>query len=352
VSVSKAAPPKAARRPGAKSSGTKSSGAKAGNCRIRLFDADRTDQHLSFEDAIAHKQTEHQLLWIDVTSPMDSKAAAALVERLDLEPATQRALVEGLAVSTIALHGTYFTLALATIAGEHNHEEARWLTIVAGRNVIVTVHAEPIGFLDKLDDRIEADTLVGLIDSGSFVAALLDEVVTGYFAAVDAVEDSIDSLDSKSLRPDVRDDLLLELIALRQRIARLRRIVSAHRELFAALGRPDFAAIAEGDVAEPYRTVAERYERAVEAVKSGRELLLGSFDVYMTRTAQRTNEIVKTLTVFSIVLLPAGVIASFMGMNLKAPYSIDDPLTFWLVLLLVVGVAVATLVILRVRRWL
>jgi magnesium transporter len=260
--------------------------------------------------------------------------------------------VEGLAVPTIALHGSYFTLSVATITSEHDREEAHWLTIIAGRNVIVTVHAEPIEFLEEMDDRIESDTLVGLIDSGSFVAALLDEVVTGYFAAVDAVEDSIDSLDSKSLRRDVRDDLLLELIALRQRIARLRRIVSAHRELFAALGRPDFAAIAEGDVAEPYRTVAERYERAVEAVKSGRELLLGSFDVYMTRTAQRTNEIVKTLTIASILLLPAGVIAGVMGMNLKAPYSIDDPLTFWLVLLLVVGVAVATLVILRVRRWL
>jgi len=187
--------------------------------------------------------------------------------------------------------------------------------------VIVTVHAEPIDFLDKLDDRIEADTLVGLIDSGSFLAALLDEVVTGYFAAVDAIEDSIDSLDSKSLRRDVRDDLLLELIALRQRIARLRRIVSSHRELFAALGRPDFAAIAGGDVAEPYRTVAERYERAVEAVKNGRELLLGSFDVYMTRTTQRTNEIVKTLTIVSIVLLPAGVIAGVMGMNLSAVFN-------------------------------
>ena len=187
--------------------------------------------------------------------------------------------------------------------------------------MIVTVHAEPIEFLDKLDGRIEADTLVGLIDSGSFVAAILDEVVTGYFAAVDAIEDSIDSLDSKSLRRDVRDDLLLDLIALRQRIARLRRVVWSHRELFAALGRPDFAAIAGGDVAEPYRTVAERYERAVEAVKNGRELLLGSFDVYMTRTTQRTNEIVKTLTIVSIVLLPAGVIAALMGMNPKPPYS-------------------------------
>ncbi len=56
-------------------------------------------------------------------------------------------------------------------------------------------------------------------------------------------------------------------------------------------------------------------------MKNGRELLLGSFDVYMTRTTQRTNEIVKTLTIVSIVLLPAGVIAGVMGMNLSAVFN-------------------------------
>jgi len=35
----------------------------------------------------------------------------------------------------------------------------------------------------------------------------------------------------------------------------------------------------------------------------------------MTRTSQRTNDIMKTLTIVSVTLLPAGVIAGFMGMN-------------------------------------
>jgi len=89
--------------------GSRRSGIETGASRTRLFDADRTDHHLSYDAALAKKLTERQLLWIDVTSPMDPKPAAALVERLDLKPATQGALVEGLAVSTIALHGTYFT---------------------------------------------------------------------------------------------------------------------------------------------------------------------------------------------------------------------------------------------------
>jgi Mg2+ and Co2+ transporter CorA len=62
--------------------------------------------------------------------------------------------------------------------------------------------------------------------------------------------------------------------------------------------------------------------------------------------------VVKILTVVSVLLLPTGVIAGFMGMNIQAPYSNEDPLIFWIVVLLTVGLAVGTLVALRVGRWL
>lgn len=52
----------------------------------------------------------------------------------------------------------------------------------------------------------------------------------------------------------------------------------------------------------------------------------------MSRTAQQTNDVMKILTITSVLLLPTGVIAGFMGMNIKAPYSNDDPTIFWIVL--------------------
>jgi Mg2+ and Co2+ transporter CorA len=320
--------------------------------RIRLFDADRTDRELTFADALDAKLSERQLLWVDATAPMDEADAAALAEHLDLAPATRAALQEVVSQPRVALHGAYFTLTVATIHPTEDRDEVRWLQIVAGRDTVVTVHAEPIAFLDDMDSRIESDTLVGLIDAASFVAALLDATVTSYQIAADGIEDAVDRLDAWSLGRDVRKDLLGDLIELRRRITRLRRKLTSHRELFASLGRADFAMIAEGDVAAPFTAVAEHFERAIAAVEHGGELLLGSFDVHMTRTAQRTNEIVKILTIVSVFLLPGTVIAGFMGMNLKAPYSNDDPRMFWLVVLLIAVVAIGTFVVLRLRRWL
>ncbi|HEX2152490.1 MAG TPA: CorA family divalent cation transporter [Acidimicrobiia bacterium] len=55
-----------------------------------------------------------------------------------------------------------------------------------------------------------------------------------------------------------------------------------------------------------YQRLAERLERALDAVDTTREMVVGSFDIFMTRTAQETNDIMKRLTIISVLLLPGG----------------------------------------------
>jgi Mg2+ and Co2+ transporter CorA len=60
----------------------------------------------------------------------------------------------------------------------------------------------------------------------------------------------------------------------------------------------------------------------------------------------------KVLTIVTVLLLPTGVLAGFMGMNIAAPYSTQDPLIFWVVVIAIIVIAALTLYALRVRGWL
>lgn len=227
-----------------------------------------------------------------------------------------------------------------------------WLEIVAGRNVVISRHLVPLQLLSDFDDRIEADATLGELSSATFVASLLDAVITSYHHAVDAIEDEVDALDAKSLKDDRRDPLP-ELVALRRRIARLRRLLTDHRSLFASLASPDIAAFSgDPDGAAALRAVTARFEGAIAAVEDSREVLLGSFDVYMTRTAQRTNEVMKVLALATVLLLPGSLVAGLLGMNVTIPLSKDDPTSFWIVAIGVAAFAIAIVVVARARRWL
>jgi len=95
----------------------------------------------------------------------------------------------------------------------------------------------------------------------------------------------------------------------------------------------------------------ERLQRVTGAIANVREMLIGTFDVHMTRTAQRTNDIVRVLTWTSVILLPAVVVAGIMGMNFKVPI-FDNVALFWVVIGFMILTATITLVIARMRGWL
>jgi Mg2+ and Co2+ transporter CorA len=98
--------------------------------------------------------------------------------------------------------------------------------------------------------------------------------------------------------------------------------------------------------------VGKRFDDAIAAVEDSREALIGSFDVFMTRTAQRTNDIMKILAMTTVLLLPGSLIAGLLGMNVSIPLDKDNPLSFWIVIVGVLALAVVIVVFARVRRWL
>ena len=320
--------------------------------RIRRFDADRTDEGLSFEEAIASKPSGRQLLWIDIAGDLSSSDAETLVGRFKLDPRTRRALQLAGDHPHLALSGDYFHLRVAAEPEHANPAKTKWLDVIAGRNVVISQHRAPIRFLDDLDDRIELDTTLGILDSATFVATMLDSTVTSYFKAADAIEDVVDKFDERSLSDDGRRELLEDLVAVRRRIAMLRRVVTDHRQVFASLATADLAqVVGSPDSAAGFQPVAVRFEGAVAAIEASRDLLLGSFDVYMTRTAQRTNDIMKVLALATVILLPGSLVAGLLGMNVSVPLADDDPLSFWIVVGALLLFIAALLVAARRRRW-
>jgi magnesium transporter len=324
----------------------------SGGLRVRRFDADRDDREISFDAAIKSRPSDRQLLWVDVDGALESGESAALGRRFDLDEQTRAALANPIGRPHIEVHGGYMHLSVGAEPADDGSQDPTWLDIVGGRNVVITRHRGSLQLLDEVDERIKSDATIGEAEGAEFVAVLLEAVVTSYFAAVDVIEDEIDRLDSRSLREDGRTGVLGDLVHLRRRIARLRRTVAGHRTVFAALGGPDMRQVVDSpDAMADLQSAASRYEAAVGAVEASREALLGSFDVYMTRTAQRTNEVMKILTIATVLLLPGSVIAGFLGMNVVVPLDKDDPLSFWITVGAVALLAVAVIGVARLRKW-
>jgi Mg2+ and Co2+ transporter CorA len=142
------------------------------------------------------------------------------------------------------------------------------------------------------------------------------------------------------------------LVETRSRVGRLRRALAPHREIFAALAHPELDLISTERSAERFEKLATQVDNALASARDAKDAVVSSFDVLILRTEHRTGEVVKVLTLASILLLPGALIAGVMGMNVNFSSGtfVHSPL-FWVVVSAIIVIALATLGFARLREW-
>jgi magnesium transporter len=132
------------------------------------------------------------------------------------------------------------------------------------------------------------------------------------------------------------------LIEMRREVGRLRRALAAHRSALVSLTHPGLEALGDHASGERYQSLLSRFESTVQEARDAREAIVGSFDVLIARGGHRTNEIMKVLTLASVILLPGALLAGVTGMNFKVGL-FDDSFLFWVVLAVIVLIAPLTI---------
>jgi Mg2+ and Co2+ transporter CorA len=217
---------------------------------------------------------------------------------------------------------------------------------------VVTVHDGDVPVLHSFREQAEGTGETGRLDGLEFLATLLDWVLEGYLDAFEEIEVALEQVDARSMQGQYADpeDALEELVTLRKEVGRLRRALVSHRRMFLALTRPELAGMSSDESAERFADLRGRLEEVVQAARDSRDSVVGSFDVLLARTGYRTNEIMKVLTLASVLFLPGALVAGLLGMNFEVDFFAHAGL-FWLVVAAIVAVAATTLVAARLRRW-
>jgi len=121
------------------------------------------------------------------------------------------------------------------------------------------------------------------------------------------------------------------------------------------LARDDYAVIDEKDRVY-FRDVYDHFVRLVDLNESLRDLVSGALETYLSVTANRTNDVMKTMTIFTVLFSPLAVITGFFGMNffadsivVQSPF--DPRLLFWAVVLIMIAVPASLVMYIRRRGW-
>ena len=167
------------------------------------------------------------------------------------------------------------------------------LQFVVGKSWVVTMSERRPAFFDEWIDADQGETLKGRMTATAFAAALLMRHFDVFREQIAEVDVAIDHLDETVLRSREKKSLLLTLAALRRRLSRLRVVLKDHRGVVPGLIGPDFLShVAPSD--RDFLVETNRlFERLEDDVGRARETVIGSFELYASRVAQDTNQLIK-----------------------------------------------------------
>ena len=312
-----------------------------------LFDGDEVTQLDAFSER-PRRLSSSMLLWVDVAREPDDVREVA--EGLGIDDETRELLVRSGDRAHFEDHGTY--IHLSTFAPSEEHEgELIVLECVVAENWIVTAHDRPIEVLDEFGERAAGSGDTGSLDGATFLAALLEWVLGSYSAAFERIEQRLEESDVQAMRgKGDPDDDIERLIQMRKDVGKLRRALAAHRSTLMTLRHPELEALGSRASGERYESLMSRFEAAMQEARDAREAIVGSFDVLIARGGQRTNEIMKVLTLASVILLPGALVAGLMGMNFELGL-FDHSELFWVVVAVVIAFAPITIGVAKLRDW-
>lgn len=320
----------------------------------RLFDAAGRDRWVDLTSEVAKSLGPKRLLWLDVDRDAPeaeetlNKVDEILGIRLDERQADESEA--GRARLTRTEDRIQLTVEALEAEGEDPHRLARReIDLIAAPNVVMTIHAGETAALQRFRSGLDGETRLGVLTAGDLMSSLVHEVIDGYFLLAELIEREIDELDQRALDGRRGDDTLAHIVALRRRIGLIRRTLAPHRNALSTLALPEMESAKA--VGRPWPGLVDRLDAAMRAIEGLREGLIGTFDIHMSRVSQRANDVMRTLTLLSAVLLPAVVLAGIMGMNFKLAF-FEATANFWLVIGGMVGLAVAIVGIARWRGWL
>src|SRR5207247_265290 len=179
---------------------------------------------------------------------------------------------------------------------------------------------------------------------------LLDSIVENYKPALDELSPEIAELEQQALQSPGKETLN-KILQIKKEVLHLRQIIGPQREVLARFARGEFKLI-RAHLVPYYRDVYDALFHISELAQNYADSLIGILQVYLNMSSNQTGEVVKLLTMITVVTTPLMMFGTWYGMNFKNMPELDWQNGYALVGILTLLSTVATWWYFKKKKWL
>ena len=225
------------------------------------------------------------------------------------------------------------------------------LAVFIGDGYLITLHEGELKPLVKLfkECQIDEESRQEYLGKGPgyLLYRILDRLVDYCLPILDKVGDGIEDIEA-GIFSKRRTGMIREISRLRRDVIAFRRIIWPMRAVVGSL-EPKVRRFIATDLAVYFGDMVDHLDKIWDGLDEYKEIIEGLNDTYDSLTTNRTNEVVRILTIIATIMLPVTVVASVYGMNINLPF-MDSEFALLYVFLMMIVIIIAVLLFLRHLR--
>ncbi len=204
----------------------------------------------------------------------------------------------------------------------------RELDFFLGKNFLVTYHETPVRSVSLTEERAIKGTGGAIARAPDRVAYnLLDSIVENYKPALDELSLEVAELEQQALQHPSRATLN-HILQVKKEVFHLQKIIGPQQQVLARFAQGEFQLI-RAHIVPYYRDVYDRLFQISELAHGYTDSLTGILQVYLNMSSNQTSEVVKLLTMITVITTPLMMVGTWYGMNFRHMPELDWRLGYY-----------------------
>jgi len=298
-------------------------------------------------------------LWVDLESPTPEETKYVLEEVFHFHPLSIEDCVTASPSPKVDEYSPkeedHFTpyLFIVIHAVDYSRKDGVFATselnFFLGRNFLVTYHVGALRSVAQTEEQaVKATTNIARAPD-RVAHTLLDSIVDNYKPALDELSLEIGELEQQALQHPTTQTLN-KILQVKKEVLHLRQIIGPQREVLARFARGEFKLI-RAHLVPYYRDVYDALFHISELAQGYADTLTGILQVYLNMSSNRTGEVVKLLTMITVITTPLMMVGTWYGMNFKHMPELDWRYGYSAAFALTLVSTLATYWYFRKKKW-
>jgi magnesium transporter len=305
----------------------------------------------TIEECFPFKETP-TVTWINIDGVHQADIIEKIGKQFDIHPLILEDIMNTEQRPKIEDFEKYLFIVLKMLYTNNKNGEiqSEQVSLVVGPNYVISFQEKEGDVFDPIRERIRTGKgRVRRMGPDYLAYALIDAIVDNYFVVLEKVGEKIEDVE-ELLIMDPSPQVLKEIHSLKRKLLFLRKSVWPLREVINILERGECSLVKKATIIF-LRDVYDHTIQVIETIEVYREMLSEMIDAYLSSISNKTNEIVKVLTIIATIFIPLTFIASIYGMNFTWMPEIEWPEGYHMVLVVMAIIGVMMIVYFRRKKW-